>query len=264
MNQSNVDLLDLPNEILLIILKKLDNKDVLYSLLDVDNQRLDIIVQENIFTNTLNSVLTTFTDDISSVSDTIVDRFCINILPRIHHNIKSLIVDSVSMERILLVTDYPNLTELKLFSFNEHESSLTKVELLEIAVKCAPSRRYKVDEAAKRFDVKILRLSVRHCVLNLVELAWAGFKNYIRNNNTNFRLVDVHNLAIEYLAAVDKPLSTSYFQHAKKYEDRFKEADKYVQEMVDPILDESDDDDEIFDDNSSDDGSLDDSEETDA
>ena len=42
MNQCNINLLDLPNEILLIILKKLDNMDVLYSLLDVDNQRLDI------------------------------------------------------------------------------------------------------------------------------------------------------------------------------------------------------------------------------
>ncbi len=56
MNQSNIGLLDLPNEILLIILKKLDNMDALYSLLDVDNQRLDIIAQENISTNTLNFV----------------------------------------------------------------------------------------------------------------------------------------------------------------------------------------------------------------
>jgi hypothetical protein len=118
MNQSDVSLLDLPNEILLIILKKLDNMDVLYSLLDADNQQLDIIAQENIFTNTLNFVLPTLFNDISSISDTMVDRFCINILPRIHHNVKSLIVDSVSMERILLAADYPNLTELKLFNFN--------------------------------------------------------------------------------------------------------------------------------------------------
>ncbi|CAF1322719.1 unnamed protein product [Rotaria sordida] len=92
--------------------------NVLYSLLDVDNQRLDIIAQENIFTNTLNFVLTTFTNDISSISNAIVDRFCIHILPRIHHNVKCLIVDSVFMERILRTADYPNLTELKLFSFN--------------------------------------------------------------------------------------------------------------------------------------------------
>ena len=118
MNQSNFHLLDLPNEILLIILKKLDNMDVLYSLLDVDNQRLDILAQENIFTNTLNFVSTTLTDDIFSLTDRIVDRFCINILPRIHHNVKSLTLNSISMEHILLAGDYPNLTQLKLFNFN--------------------------------------------------------------------------------------------------------------------------------------------------
>ncbi|CAM4850987.1 unnamed protein product, partial [Rotaria magnacalcarata] len=75
MNQSKVGLLDLPDEILLTILKKLDNIDVLYSLLDVDNQRLDIIAQGNIFINTLNFVFTTFTNDISSINDTMVDRF---------------------------------------------------------------------------------------------------------------------------------------------------------------------------------------------
>ena len=40
MNQYKVNLLDLPNEILLIILKKLDNMDVLYSLFDLNNERL--------------------------------------------------------------------------------------------------------------------------------------------------------------------------------------------------------------------------------
>ncbi|CAF1211818.1 unnamed protein product [Rotaria sordida] len=118
MNQTNVGLFDLPNEILLIILKKLDNMDVLYSLLDVDNQRLDILAQENTFTNTLNFVLTTLTNDIFTLTPTIINRFCTYILPRIHHNVKSLILDSVSMERILLAADYPNLTELKLFNFN--------------------------------------------------------------------------------------------------------------------------------------------------
>ncbi len=118
MNHSHVGLLDLPNEILLCILKKLDNMDVLYSMLDVDNQRLDILVQGNTFTNTLNFVLTTSNDNIFSLPDRIVDRFCKNILPRIHQNIKFLILDSLSMEGILQAANYPNLTELKLVNFN--------------------------------------------------------------------------------------------------------------------------------------------------
>jgi hypothetical protein len=105
MNQSNLHLLDLPTEILFMIMKKLDNMDVLYSLLDVKNQQLDIIAQDN-------------TDEIFSPNDTIIDRFCINILPRIHHNVKCLVIDSLFVERIFRVADYPNLTQLKLFNFN--------------------------------------------------------------------------------------------------------------------------------------------------
>ncbi len=41
MNLCKINFLDLPNEILLIILKKLDNMDVLYSFFDVYNQRLE-------------------------------------------------------------------------------------------------------------------------------------------------------------------------------------------------------------------------------
>ncbi|CAF4437812.1 unnamed protein product [Rotaria socialis] len=119
MNQLNAGLLDLPNEILFIILKKLDNMYVLYSLFDVGNQRLDMIVQEKTFTKTLNFVVTTSFDDILSISDSMLNRFCINILPKINLNVKSLILESGSMERILLAADYPNLVELKLFNFND-------------------------------------------------------------------------------------------------------------------------------------------------
>ncbi|CAF3468616.1 unnamed protein product [Rotaria sp. Silwood1] len=94
--------------------------DVLYSLLDVDNQRLDTIVQEKTFTNTLNFVLTTITDDVLSIADSIPDRFCISILPKINYNVKSLILESESMECILLATDYSKLTELKLYNVNDH------------------------------------------------------------------------------------------------------------------------------------------------
>ncbi len=120
MHQSNIALLDLPNEILLIILKKLNNMDVLYSLLGVDNQRLDVLVREQAFTKSLNFILTTITDDVLSIADSVLDRFCINILPKIDYNVKSLTLESGSMERILRAADYPNLTELKLYNVNDH------------------------------------------------------------------------------------------------------------------------------------------------
>ena len=120
MRQSNITLLDLPDEILLIILKKLSNMDVLYSLLDVDNQRLDILIRGEAFTKSLNFILTTITDNVLSIADSILDRFCINILPKIGYNIRSLILESGSMKRILLAANYPNLTEIKLYNVNDY------------------------------------------------------------------------------------------------------------------------------------------------
>ncbi|CAF4449376.1 unnamed protein product, partial [Rotaria sp. Silwood2] len=120
MHQSTITFLDLPTEILLIILNKLNSMDVLYSLLDVDNQRLDTIILDKAFTKTLNFVLTTPTNDVMSIADSMLNRYCINILPKIDHNVRSLILESESMERILLVADYLNLTELKLFNVNDY------------------------------------------------------------------------------------------------------------------------------------------------
>ncbi len=111
MNRSSVHLLDLPDEILLIILKKLNNIDVLYSLLDINNGRLNILAQENTFTNILNFV---------SIDDnSLIDRFCSYILPRIHHNVKCFILDPVRIIPILLATDYPNLTKLIIAHFQQ-------------------------------------------------------------------------------------------------------------------------------------------------
>jgi len=107
MNQHNIYLLDLPNEILFLILKKLDNK------------RLEIIAQEQIFTNILNFVSISQSTNEISISGSMLDQFCISILPRIHKNVKSLILESVSMECILRASNYPNLTELKIFNFNK-------------------------------------------------------------------------------------------------------------------------------------------------
>jgi hypothetical protein len=94
--------------------------DVLYSLLDVDNQRLDTIILDKAFTKTPNFVLTTTTDDVVSIADSILNRYCINILPKIDHNVTALILESESMKRILLAADYPNLTELKLLNVNDY------------------------------------------------------------------------------------------------------------------------------------------------
>lgn len=114
-----MNLVDLPYEILLIILKKLDNMNVLYSLFNLGNQRLDQLVQVETFTKILNFVMTTSTEEICSIDDFLLDRFCVDILPRIDSNVRSLILEARSMERILHATTFSNLTQLKVFNFDE-------------------------------------------------------------------------------------------------------------------------------------------------
>ncbi|CAF3131817.1 unnamed protein product [Rotaria sp. Silwood2] len=84
----------------------------------VFNEQFDILLQESVFTNTLNLVIRSSTDDdICSLDDPVLDRLSTDILPRIHHNVKNLILEPMSMERILLAVNYTNLTSLKLFNF---------------------------------------------------------------------------------------------------------------------------------------------------
>ncbi|CAF1365370.1 unnamed protein product, partial [Rotaria sordida] len=106
MVHSPIQFNDLPDEILMMILKKLHNSDVLYSLIGV-NKRFDKIVKDSIFTNNL--ILTTSFNSLYQFTDTIIDRFCLEILPKINTSIQWLSVESSSMERILLATNYPNL-----------------------------------------------------------------------------------------------------------------------------------------------------------
>jgi hypothetical protein len=120
MNQAVVYFLDLPNEMLLKILKQLDNINVLYSCMGTFNERFDTLLQDNVFTNTLNFIRRSSTDTaISSLPGSVLDRFCLEILPKINHNVKHLILNTVSMECILLAVNYPNLISLKLFHLGE-------------------------------------------------------------------------------------------------------------------------------------------------
>ena len=50
--------------------------------------------------------------------------------------------------------------------------NLKKSELLQLAFVNLPRKEYKVDLKAKAFDVEILRLAIKHCSLNPIELAW--------------------------------------------------------------------------------------------
>ncbi|CAF1109157.1 unnamed protein product [Adineta ricciae] len=116
MNQSSIELLDLPDEILLMILRKLNNVHVLYTLLNINSRRLNILAQEKIFAQILDFVSI---DNTTLMNQLQLNQICTNILPRISVNVTYFVVKSVFLERILMAADYPNLTKLKIFDFKK-------------------------------------------------------------------------------------------------------------------------------------------------
>ena len=76
MKYSCVQLDDLPDEILLFILKKLSNVEILYSLLGV-NKRLNKIIYDSIFMNHLTLLISLMNYYFCPLSNPILDRFCL-------------------------------------------------------------------------------------------------------------------------------------------------------------------------------------------
>jgi hypothetical protein len=117
MEYSSFQLTDLPDELLLIIFNKLNNIDVLHSLVGI-SMRFNQIIYDQIFTSCL--TLFRWCDGIiCPLNDTIIDRFCFEILPKIHYKIQWLHIESSSIERILRIDDYPNLYGLGLYNIKE-------------------------------------------------------------------------------------------------------------------------------------------------
>ncbi|CAF1609520.1 unnamed protein product, partial [Didymodactylos carnosus] len=120
--------------------------------------------------------------------------------------------------------------------------NMTKAELLEVAFDNLPSKRYVVDEVAAKNDVQILRLPIKHCMLNPIELAWSGLKNFVRKNNINFRLSDVRHLAMQWISSLTAGDSGAYIDHTLKIEETFKKSDRFTEQIEEDLMDEDDDD----------------------
>ncbi len=79
-------------------------------------------------------------------------------------------------------------------------------------------------------------------MLNPVELAWAGLKQYVRDNNVNFRLSDVRDLAQEWMLNLKTATVTTYLNHVYKIEETFKKSDVFTEQLEEDLVDDDDDD----------------------
>ena len=112
---ANVELLDLPDEMLMMIMQKLTrNVELLSSLIGVGNARL-----ENLALERCSFVDLTY-DFLSSPWKRVIERFLSHTLPRIYNNIESL---AMNLEHLSCVTrvasstperNFPHLKQLKI------------------------------------------------------------------------------------------------------------------------------------------------------
>ncbi len=117
--KKHLNILDLPNEILLIIFNKLNMVDVLYSLVNV-TQRFDQLILDPLYIHNLDMTSMTmksYFDRTYSINNQLLSRICKNILPRIHHQVNGLIVEQHSMEHVIATINYPQLYSLSLIDF---------------------------------------------------------------------------------------------------------------------------------------------------
>jgi hypothetical protein len=79
-------------------------------------------------------------------------------------------------------------------------------------------------------------------MLNPIELAWFGLKNFVRKNNTNFRLSDVRHLTMQWISSLTAGDSSSYIDHTLKIEETFKKSDQFTEQIEKDLMDEDGDD----------------------
>jgi hypothetical protein len=113
-----MELNDLPDEILLLILKQLNNVEVLSSFHDV-NQRFNRIIHDPIFTSHLNFVKRSCHKIINKFSSNLIDQFSSQILPEICTRIEWFNLESSFMKYILSTNKYSNLCGIGLYNVDE-------------------------------------------------------------------------------------------------------------------------------------------------
>ncbi|CAF2800955.1 unnamed protein product [Rotaria sp. Silwood2] len=130
MNCSTVNILDLSDEMLLTILNKLSNTDVLYSFIEV-NRKLDRLARDITFTQSVDLVTILSNEHDDSRNKSVLDRFCSDIIPQIQHNIECFTLDPLSIDGVLCTENYSKLHKLTLVNLQlevaADESSFVRI-----------------------------------------------------------------------------------------------------------------------------------------
>ncbi|XP_008181221.1 uncharacterized protein LOC103308857 [Acyrthosiphon pisum] len=114
----------------------------------------------------------------------------------------------------------------------EVDKTWLKIELLDKVHQFRPVDKYVIDEEAKKYNKIVLRLPPYHCELNPIELAWSVVKNYVRHNNTTYKLNDVRQLLIDGVKKVTPEMLANFVKHTIAEENKMWDIDCISEEML--------------------------------
>ncbi|XP_028139233.2 uncharacterized protein LOC114333544 [Diabrotica virgifera virgifera] len=111
------------------------------------------------------------------------------------------------------------------------------IQLLDIArLRKMEYLKYAVDETAKDYGVKVLRLPPYHCELNPIELIWAQVKGEVARNNKTYKLNEVKELLTQAILHVTPEKWAKCIGHIVKEEHRMWELDIHMEVLIEPII----------------------------
>lgn len=162
-----------------------------------------------------------------------------NILPLLNEN-AVIVMDNASYHSVKM-DSCPVISWKKVDIINWLENkgeivdhTKVKAQLLERVQELKPQHDlYVIDELAKAANKTVLRLPQYHCELNPIELAWASVKNYVRMNNTTYKLQDVRKLLEEGVERVTPDMWKNFVAHVIKEEDKFCQIDVISDQLLD-------------------------------
>lgn len=116
----------------------------------------------------------------------------------------------------------------------DFEDHFLKSDLIEIVRTVKDKYEgYVIDDMATAAGHTVLRLPPYHCELNPIEKVWAEVKNYVRMNNTDFKIKNVERIVHDAFENVSVEHWSNYVEGVKKLETEMWKVDELQDEISD-------------------------------
>ena len=110
------------------------------------------------------------------------------------------------------------------------------IDLLSIIKARKPKPVFKTDVLAGEQGHFVLRLPVRHCELNPIELVWANCMNFVGRNNCTFKMADVKVLINAAFGRITPDVWSRCEDHVMQIEENYWKTDLVAESTIEPVV----------------------------